>query len=153
MPITVSVEGLEQVDQQLARIGVEVRGKALTTAIRRAANRGKRSAIEAAPRGWQPEGEFPRLDVSIKTKIVERTDRITAIIGPDSKARHGHLVEYGHRMVVGGKLNAGGRVVGFVEARPWFRPSRDRVAPEVEKIFLEALRKAVDRLAAKGFSV
>jgi len=150
MPVTVSIEGLDEVDRQLARIGIEVRGKALTTAIRKAANAGKRQAQAAAPVGTEPSGEFPPLKESIKTKVVERGERIVAIIGPDSKARHAHLVEYGHRMVVGGPLKSGGRVVGFVEGRPWFRPARDRAVPETERIFLEELRKAIDRLAAKA---
>jgi len=149
MPVTVSIEGLDQVDQQLARIGIEVRGKALTTAIRKAANRGKQLAVQAAPVGTEPSDEFPPLKESIKVKVKEYGEHIVAVIGPESKARHAHLVEYGHRMVVGGTLKAGGRIVGFVQGRPWFRPARDQAVPEVERIFLEALRKVVDKLAAK----
>jgi HK97 gp10 family phage protein len=145
--VKVSIEGLSEVDRQLSRLQLEVRGKALTTAIRKAANIGKRLATDAAPVGTEPGGDFPPLKQSVKTKVVERGERIVAIIGTESKARHAHLVEYGHRMVVGGSLKTGGRVVGFVQPRPWFRPARDQAIPEVEKTFLEELEKVVDKLA------
>jgi HK97 gp10 family phage protein len=152
MSVTVSVQGLEEIDGLLARVKLEVRGKALARAIRKAGNRGRDLAVAAAPENTDAadEPEFPKLKESIAVKYTESEERVAAIVGPKKAARQGHLVEFGHRIVVGGKLGQGGRIIGKASPQPWFRPARDAAEPEVERIILEALRGSIKRLEKKA---
>jgi len=147
--ISVSTEGTEEIDRQLARLEVEVREKALGRAMTRAAARGRKLTRDATPRnqGTGGDPQFPDLRKEIKSKVVHRGERWTAIVGASVQARHAHLVEFGHRMIVGGTIASGGRMIGFVEPHAFVRPSFEQFQPESEQILLEELRTVVDVFA------
>jgi hypothetical protein len=56
-------------------------------------------------------------------------------------APHAHLVEYGHKIVVGGKLNQGGSVVGFVRGKYYFRKAFKQTEKELPKLLKDYVRK------------
>ena len=64
-------------------------------------------------------------------------------------AAHLHLLEKGHQMVVGGKLSAGGRVVGQVRAFPVVEPAFDSTAGAARARIEKNFRRGVAREAAK----
>jgi HK97 gp10 family phage protein len=101
-------------------------------------------------------GEIKR---SIRVRVRMEDDEAVALIGPTGKdgepARAAHLVEYGHRMVVGGesRMDAAGIFVGpghalekDVPAHPFLRPAFEESAAgameAVAKAFGEGLREA-----------
>jgi len=62
-----------------------------------------------------------------------------------STTPHAHLIEYGHKMVVGGKLNKGGKVVGFVPGRHMleisFNEYNKEMPFEVERWYNELVKE------------
>ena len=84
-----------------------------------------------------PVGETGRLRRSIRSRVRTRGGLEIAIVA----ARHAHLVEYGHRMVVGK------REVGRVPPHPFARPALASVLPnmdrEIEKSVNADLTRAV----------
>lgn len=62
------------------------------------------------------------------------------------KAPHGHLLEFGHWQVVGGKRGKGGVEVGFTPARPFLRPAYEAVAPRMAQIMVERGRERLQEL-------
>lgn len=118
-----------------------------------------------APKGDGLGGEsgFPDLKKSVKSKVVTprgQEDLVIAIVGTDPEARQASLVEFGHKMVVGGTIPSGtparvreasdpektgkGRVIGNVEPHPWFRPSYEASKPEIERIVIDELGELAD---------
>ena len=72
---------------------------------------------------------------------------IVCYVGPQYPAgAHGHLIEFGHRMVIHGQ------VLGWVEAKPFMRPAADETKSEQEakiKQELQAAAKRAEKRAAK----
>jgi len=63
------------------------------------------------------------------------------------RAPHGHLVEFGHAMVVGGKpVGKGGVQIGFVPARPFLRPAFDAVNAVAKRAMIERGRVRASEL-------
>jgi hypothetical protein len=65
-------------------------------------------------------------------------------VGPRRKkgvyyGNHGHLVEYGHRLVSSKKT--GKRQIGFVRAYPFIKPAFDKTAEQVGKNIVETVQK------------
>jgi len=91
-------------------------------------------------------------------------DATHATVEVGTKKPTAHLVEFGHRMVVGGKLGArrvlqygprkgeaigGGRVVGFVPAYPFLRPAADENAETSVRLIGESLGEEIAAAAAQ----
>lgn len=101
-----------------------------------------------------------------RTKTYVRLGAVVTVIGGKwSDAPHAHLVEFGHRMVVGGTVErlkggligiskrtgrrGGGLVVGQVAAKPFMRPAFDSTKGQAMAIAERALRIGVEREAKK----
>ncbi len=65
-------------------------------------------------------------------------------------APHGHLIEFGHALIRGGKAGKGGVNVGWVPAKPFLRPAYDAVAPRLASIMIERGRERWIELASGG---
>lgn len=160
--ISVSIEGLAEIEAELSRLSIELRGSVLKKAMRKAANRGKAEAGLAAPKGTGGgDPDLPELSKSVATKHIERDDVQIAIVGTIPEAQQAYLVEFGHRMVLGGTVPSGkpertrtaadpedtgkGRVVGEVAPHPWFRPAQEAAEPQIERILIDGLAKLVDK--------
>ena len=105
-------------------------------------------------------------NITKRNKTYIRLGAVVTVVGAKwSEAPHAHLVEFGHRMVVGGTVErlrggttplskqtgkrGGGRVVGFVKAKPFMRPAFDSTKGQVMAIAERALRIGVEREAKK----
>ena len=101
-----------------------------------------------------------------KTKTYKADGAVVTLVGGKwPEAAHAHLVEFGHRMVVGGTVErlgggptpvskrtgvrGGGRVVGFVPAQPFIRRAFDATKGQAMAIAERALRVGVKREAKK----
>jgi len=164
--VIVSVEGADEIDRNLARVSIELRGRLLQRALRRAAAHGRKETRRRAPKGDGVGGDsdFPDLKKSVKSKVLPaKGETVVAIVGTAPAARQAHMVEFGHKMVVGGTISSGdparvrpatdpkrtgkGRVIGSVQPHPFVRPSFDAAAPAIERILIDELAKLVDRFA------
>jgi hypothetical protein len=103
---TVRIEGFEEADRLLAKIADPAeRNKAFTAGLRAAGNVVKTRAKELVPKPGYP-GDKPGLKPlrdTLSVLVKQYSDVWVAVVGPSRPAgRHGHLVEYGHRLVKGG---------------------------------------------------
>ena len=128
MAIEFDTVAMNRIDAALSAIETNLRGQAVDRGLRAIGShvRQKTQAVLPKP-GYarytrtkheeyrDKDGPKP-LEQTIKTKIVGTPGIVrVAIIGYEWPAgAHGHLVESGHDMVVGGKKRSGGTVVGHV---------------------------------------
>jgi len=154
--ITLSLdkEQLRQVEKHLKKLTDKDAQKVVKQAIRKGA-----AVIRKAMRGEAPRDETGQLKKSIKVRRFKarRGRGIFAQIGSDPRVfNHAHLVEFGHRMVLGGTISSGGRVrkadnpdrtgkgrvVGFVGPTPFARRTYAKVdGPVIEKARQEIIKK------------
>lgn len=163
--VRVSVEGGAEIDRMLGLLPVTLRDKTLLRAVTKAAAAGRQKAKAKAPSGNGVGGDprFPNLAASVKSKTWTKGTVVVGIVGTAPEAVQAHLVEKGHRMVVGGTVPSGknnrirkaanpdktgkGRVIGDVAPSPWFRPSYEEAGPEIEQTLLDELEMLVDDIA------
>lgn len=114
-----------QVDKELGAVGdVLLHGPAVGVAMRAVGREINKDVKSQLPKPGYP-GDKPGLTplretLRVRTKNYQRGAFKVAIIGytrPDGS--HGHLLEGGHDMVVGGKKGEGGVVVGYVQAQEY----------------------------------
>jgi len=99
-------------------------------------------------RGPRRRPETVPLADSIQIFPGER-DALHAVVEVGTKKPTAHFVEFGHRMVVGGKLGSGGRVVGQVPAYPFLRPAADENMEATVQIIGESLGHEIEDAFAK----
>lgn len=118
----------DKIDNALAAIETNVRGPAINKGLRAIGAHVKNKTQAILPKAgytrytrtkgepYQDKSGYKPLEKTIKTKIVGNQGVIrVAVIGYEWPAgAHGHLVEMGHDMVVGGSKERGGRTVGKV---------------------------------------
>lgn len=125
-----------------ARLTPEAFRATLLDALRQALAPVATSASALAPR------KSGALAAGIRAVVATRGDTISAAIV--TGVRYGHLVEYGHRQVSGGRAARGfvplsfrgrftGRVVGQVPAHPFARPAFAAQQNRVSEIVAERL--------------
>jgi hypothetical protein len=61
-------------------------------------------------------------------------------------APHGHLLEFGHWLVKGGKTGKGGERVAFVAARPFLGPALQIAADDAKRAMLERGKQRLPEL-------
>ena len=131
------VTGIEEMRGELQLMRSAVRTQATRAAVRKAARKILEAMVERAPEldqktagSWAlPPGTLKgSLRVAIRTKGAEGV--ISAWIGPAKVGqRVAHMVEYGHRLIKGGRSRVGaagpvgeGKLIGDVPAHPFLRP-------------------------------
>ena len=129
---TVDIRDLDELTKNLSPAQIQ---KVMARAIKVAIQPTVKLAKRLAPR------ETGALRRSIKAKIKSRRGSTTvSVVG----ARHAHLVEYGHRQVVDGK------VVGLVPAYPFTRPALAVTQPEMEAAVTRDIEASI---GITGFTV
>jgi hypothetical protein len=122
----------------------------LKRALQKAGVIPQRRAKELCPKpgypGDDPEKK-PLVDtIGVKVWVGDYT--IVCYVGPQYPAgAHGHLIEFGHRLV------RNGQVLGWVNPKPFMRPAADETKSEQEaaiKSELQAAARRAERRAAKG---
>ena len=146
MSVRISVTGIAEVDNLLRSLPNQVNHRIMGAAHLDAA----KPLIDAAQNivaGRDKTTNTGRLEQSIGgIKISQRKSGEVGMvhIGPRRKKGiyygfHGHLVEYGHRLVSSKK--SGKRVIGFVRPYPFMKPAFDKTKDEVGRNIVETVQK------------
>jgi HK97 gp10 family phage protein len=150
MPVSASVtiEGLIELEKVLQKVGDSVVG-----VMRYAVSEGSKPIIEDAKRRIHSvDGDLAKsihADLRVGKSGSWEAVRIGPQGGEGALGAHGHLVEFGHHMVVGGELGLGksGRIVGEVPGHPFMRPAiramKGAAAARVEMILAAAIKEVV----------
>lgn len=148
--MSMKVTGFEALDRELAKLPLKIQNKIVKKMVREGAKIVQRDAKQKAPR---KSGRLKSaIIVRAKTRRELRPNTVAAKVMIRTKATkrgkiapHAHLIEYGHQQVVGGKLGSGGKVVGFVAARPFMRPAFDnnkqKIVNTMRRIFGRGIRE------------
>lgn len=120
--LQINPELIDAVDRQLAKLGILNRQPAIKQGVRNMANVVRRRVRETLPKPGYP-GDKPGLKPlrdTAATKVVEYPSGVVVgLVGFEWGAgSHGHLVELGHRMVVGGRVPRLGKTQKTVIAPP-----------------------------------
>ena len=133
--IRAEIEGGDDLDRFLAQLPFEMRRKILPKAIRAGGNVVNLAARERIRDPGYP-GDKPGL-VPLKKTIITKVKVydmvVVAIVGPHYMGgNHGHLVEFGHRLIRKIKTRDGVEKVeiGFVPPHPFLRPAADETRDE-----------------------
>jgi HK97 gp10 family phage protein len=161
--ITIQIDGLVELQAKLE----ELKTTAAESCIRKALRAGalyEKDALETAapvrpdlPSGTALPPHALENDITISVNKIS-DDNFIATIGPGrATAQAARLVEYGHRLVTGGRSKTGksgksvgpGKQVGTVPAHPWIRPTWESTENEVTRIVTDTLAEEVTKAASK----
>ena len=144
MHVRIDQAALREADRRLAAIPIELRGKTLQKAVRKAITVMAREARKRAPKPGH-EGDEPGVIPTAKSI------RSQTWVNPDSvrgrcrvagvPAAYSLALEYGHELWVGGKKTG-----GTVKERPFFRPAIDTTKSEQQKTIIDTLRAEIGSL-------
>jgi HK97 gp10 family phage protein len=154
MPMSVRISGFGAIDAKLKELQRVTRDEGVRVAVREAATVIRDAERALAPMLDEHTAKSTALDpgalkaglgFSIKKP---RDGVIVARIGPKrGTGKVAHLVEYGHRLVKGGKSKVvgnrvigPGREIGEVRAHPFLRPALDANRSKALAAFVEAMR-------------
>lgn len=162
------------VEALLERLPIELRTTALTKAVRAAGKVVAERARQLCPPPGYP-GDKPGLKplrdtIGVQVRYYEREQdaAVVAVVGPEYPAgAHGHLVEFGHRIVGNAQLSEGSsqgeaaaglfspaeylrrahRAGGEVAPQPFLRPAADETEAEQRAALAGTLQKELEKLA------
>lgn len=143
--VRVRIKEVGKADELLAGLPIELRGNALTKAVRAAGNVVAKEARRLAPKPGYAGDDASKepLNKTIKVKVRRYNNAIVGFVGPTRpNGAHGHLVEYGHAKVLWGK-----RTDGFVKAKPFLRPAADTTEAEQQRKIVDTLKAELKKLA------
>ena len=157
--IEVKVEGLEQVERRLAEMGPALGSATMGLALKIAAEPTVDMAKALCPFQENKKGKYRRRhlrnSINASTRVRRQEAQYVqggaiayAFIGPGGKgSAAGHLVEFGHRLVVNrGKNN--GRFILTVPPHPFLRPAWDATQMTVLERFTEQVGSVIEAVAA-----
>jgi HK97 gp10 family phage protein len=138
MKVRMKIEGGDKIARKLQMLAEETARKHLRESALAGAEVIRQEVEDNAPidRGI--------LKTDIQKEIVKETKaRVQIEIGPGDKGWYARLVEFGHKIVVGGTLrskSSPGKVVGEVPPHPFMGPAFDRKHEEAQKKAAEVLK-------------
>jgi HK97 gp10 family phage protein len=162
---SIDVEGLSALQAKLDDLGTTMADRAIRKALKAGALIEQAAIVERAPvkdvtGGILPPGAL-KSDIVIRMKK-DASGANSAVVGPAKLTAHvARWVEYGHRLVVGGRsrvLRSGktkgpGKQVGQVEAYPFIRPAYEASRAAVTEAICKTLAAEVDKAGnTKGTS-
>ena len=134
--LTAKLSGDKELIKRIKKIGKDVSTKEAEKVLLDAAKIIADDARSRVNRG--PTGNLEKA-IDEKTWIID-TEKILVLAAVDRKiAPHAHLVEYGHELVVKGKI------VGHVPAHPFWRPAVDAKAAEARRKMNEGIKRLIER--------
>lgn len=146
MSVKISVTGISEIDNLLRSLPKQITHRVMGSAHLDAA----KPLIDSAKGiviSREKTKNTGRLEESIGgIKISQRKSNEIGMVqvGPRRKkgtyrGYHGHLVEYGHRLVSSKK--SGKRQIGFVRPYPFMRPAFDKTKDQVSRNIVESVQK------------
>jgi HK97 gp10 family phage protein len=157
--------GLKALTDKMAAIREQVRSDGTRKAVRAGANVIKAAMVEKTPvliekKAGSDSLEPGEVKANIRVRATMEDGDPVALVGPKGKggavAKTAHLVEYGHRMVTGGKskMNAAGNFIGGgkvhevdVPAHPFLRPAFEESATAAMEAIAETLGEELQEAA------
>jgi HK97 gp10 family phage protein len=143
-------KSLEEVIQQVQRRGMkDALSKSAQIGLKEARARAPqdkgvlKKSLKKRARTYGKGGAFVIVGPDRRTKVMHNGKNI-------SGAYHAHLVEFGHKLVRGGKLSKGGKVVGHVPPRPFMRPAFDTKKEEMKLKYATEVKAAIKRHAIRA---
>lgn len=164
MEIRVEIKGLDEVKRVFRELPKEIARQALRGALLDGAQPLRDAARAAAPkRGfWPPKRRKGRVvppgilrrSIVARVRTRPRSGDMTVSIGALKSAFYWHFLEFGHRLVRGGRKRTR-RVIGQVAAKPFLRPAARQMPAAVQRVFsrlgprIEAIARRLRRQVAK----
>lgn len=141
-----TVEGLDELIKAFEKLPGEMANQYLRDATNKLA-----ASLYDAVLSNTPQGETGNLRKGIKLSKAgkPRSNYFRVVASVKSTAPHTALVEFGHKLVKGGKLGAGGKVVGKVEGHPFIRPVGDRYRETAVEYIANGLELALKNMGGK----
>lgn len=145
---SVTVTGAEQIEQDLARLPLELRGTATQAGLRAAGSLVVRRARQLVPQPGYPgdKPEFKPLRDTLATEVRGYTNAMVAVVGPKRPAgSHGHLVEESHAHY------AHGQPTGIrTKATPFMGPASRETKLKQQAAVTAGIKKAVEKAIGKA---
>lgn len=140
-------------DAILSKIDKAVRGKAVDQGLRKVGNEVKSKTRTILPKPGYP-GDKPGLKPlreTLKVKVVNYRDGAVKVMvvgytysrTKGEGGNHGHLLEGGHDIVVGGSKKKGGTVIGHVQPYEYIIRVVEGNKPQHQANLIASLQKAV----------
>lgn len=159
--VNIDIEGLKEIQAQLDSLSKEAGERAIRKALRAGAEIEKAAIETAAPvkdttGGMLPAGAL-KSDITVKMKRDDQGGLI-AVVGPGKLTRWvASLVEYGHRLVTGGrsrvlangKTKGPGTQVGTVPEHSFIRVAFESSQQEVADAICTTLAREIEKEAKK----
>ena len=148
--IAVKVEGVEQIVARLEKMEEHLRYRLLVDVMKKSLQKALLEAQARAPMGgdyWtkDPKKASPgRLKRSFRIKKMRNNNPFILEVQLQNTAYYALWVEYGHRIVKGGKKKKG-RVVGQTGARPFMRPTYESQKDAIEAQVAAEVKAALTR--------
>jgi len=130
MSIEIDTDELTRWEKRLLTVIRDTAPRSYNKILRKAGNLMRKNVRALTPR------KTGKLKKSYRIKKISKDE-----INVYSKAPHAHLIEDGHKIVVGGKLGRGGRVVGFVPGKHYFRRGFEKTEQQLPPLLKELVRE------------
>jgi HK97 gp10 family phage protein len=151
MAETIQIRGLDEIEKRLQALPEKLRRKSIRKALKDGTEIVRAEAALRAPRrrpgiGWMgfvERDDEPHLKDNITSKVSVTAKGASGRVGIDyKKVRHGHLVEFGTKPHMIGKLHHPG-----ARKQPFMRPAFDYKGDESVDVMTTQLAKAVEEEA------
>lgn len=156
MSIKIEIVETGKADELLGKLPLELRGKVLVKAIRKAGNIVAKEARKRIPKPGYAGDKPDKVPLLKTVKVAVRTysSSTRGYIGPQyPEGAHSHLVEYGHRVVLPEGREPRQRKDGeepakvFVQGKPFLRPAADITEAQQQRAIISTLQDEVEKLA------
>jgi hypothetical protein len=159
MSVNLSVTGLKEIDDLLKGLPRQLQHRVLQAAHADAAKPLINSVESKVP---VKTGNLRRSIGAIKPSIHKTTEIGLIKIGPrrggNNKGYHGHLIEYGHKIVRKKRvlgLFSYKKTLGFVKGKPFMQPAfnatkgiiEDRIADSIGKKLISFMKRTIKKYA------
>ena len=166
----VSTTGMDSLRAKVANIATEFQGpiiRAGLSACGKLVKTRARELVSYPTIRQRSRAGLPHVRDLIDYRVGTKNGVTAAVIGPKKDNRgkpHGHLLEFGHRMVAGGSIarestkkkkgtpraknperTGKGTVIGFVQAYPFMDPALKDTESQFPRIIETAATKAIDK--------
>lgn len=147
MEVEFDVSELDEFTSKLVKLAIKEMPKETNKFMRKEGNKLKGQTIKTAKNKLKNYSSDPKSYMkSIKRGRVYNYNGDEKAIRVYSSAPHGHLIEYGHVLVKGGKRGKGGKEIGFVRGKNIFKNSKEAF----KETFYKDNEKFIDDMLDKG---
>ncbi len=154
---TLSISG----DKALERMFKRLTGPEILKITRASVNKAMTPVLTTARKEVSVKSGDTKRAIIKKAVVYKREGNVLGMVGVrranfrstqkgEATSNLEHIIELGHLIVKGGKLGAGGRVVGFVPPRPFMLPAWRRNREKMQRRYAKSMENGVHKLAAKG---